>query len=110
MTAFVFRALGAFRPVFPRSSTWLFFCMVVLGFLCATDMIGISSFCRLFGIDQNGYLSLLHFFRSAGWSVAGLYPVWEKIVFSQANHIMAMGRTVFIGDHTSDFLISRNWI
>ena len=100
MTAFVFRALGAFRPVFPRSSTWLFFCMVVLGFLCATDMIGISSFCRLFGIDQNGYLSLLHFFRSAGWSVAGLYPVWEKIIFSQANTIMAMGRAVFIGDHT----------
>jgi len=76
------------------------FCLVVLGFLGAADMFGVSSFCRFFGIAENGYHSLLHFFRSAGWSVSVLFMYWETFVFSRAMTIRAAGRAILIGDHT----------
>jgi len=100
MIAFIFKALKSFRPVFPRYTSWLIFSLVVLGFLGAADMFGVSSFCRFFCLAENGYHSLLHFFRSAGWSVAVLFMYWETFVFSQNMIIRVNGRAVLIGDHT----------
>ena len=100
MISFIFKALNYFRPVFSRSAAWVIFCMVVLGFVGAADMIGITSFCRFFGLDENGYHSLLHFFRSSSWSLAGLSLYWEAFVFAQKKTIMVNGRMVMLGDHT----------
>lgn len=46
MLTYVYHAHGSFRSVFSRHRTWVLFVMVVLGFLGATEMIGVSSFCR----------------------------------------------------------------
>lgn len=62
MVCWINEALFCFRGVFSRSSTWLLFCLVVFGFLGSDEMIGISSFCRYWGLGENGYHSLLHFF------------------------------------------------
>ena len=100
MVSFILRSLAFFRPVFSRSITWLIFCMMVLGFLGAADMIGISSFCRFFGLEGTGYHSLLHFFRSSAWSFTALSVYWESFVFSQNETILVQGRAVMLGDHT----------
>lgn len=101
MLSYIFRVLNKFRSVFSRSATWLIFCAVVIGFLGAADMIGVSSFCRFFGLEEKGYHSLLHFFRfSHGWSLCALSLCWESFVISQKKAIMVQGRAVFLGDHT----------
>ena len=46
MLPYVYHALHTFRKVFTRHSTWLTFCVVVLGFLGATQIDGVSSLCR----------------------------------------------------------------
>ncbi len=100
MPAFIFRALKHFRPVFSRESTRLIFCLVVLGFLGSPEMIGVSSFCRFRGFGDAAYNSILHFFRSTGWSISMLTACWGSFVLSQNLTVMVNGRAVILGDHT----------
>lgn len=52
MLAYIYHALSSFRKVFSRHRTWVLFVMIVLGFLGTTEMLGISSFCRFWGLDR----------------------------------------------------------
>lgn len=100
MLTYVYHALGSFRSTFSRHRTWLVFVMIVLGFLGATEMIGVSSLCRFWGLDVHGYHRLLHFFRSTAWSLEALVDRWSAFVLSQQIAILVATRTVLIGDHT----------
>ena len=46
MLAFVYHALGWFRSAFTRRRSGLRFCAVVVSFLAAPEMIGVTSMCR----------------------------------------------------------------
>jgi hypothetical protein len=72
----------------------------VLGFLGATEMIGVSSFCRLWGLDLHGYHRLVHFFRSTAWSLEALVEHWAAFVLSQQEAVVVAARTVLSADHT----------
>jgi len=100
MLSYTYEALQTFCKVFSRHSTWLTFCLVVLGFLGATHIDGISSFCRFWSLHTPGYLALLHFFRSSAWSLTGLCSCWGAFVLSQHQHVTLNGRAVLLGDHT----------
>ena len=100
MLAYIYHALSTFRSVFSRHRTWIIFVMIVLGFLGATEMLGISSFCRFWGLDLNGYYRLLHFFRSTAWCLDDLVHHWVAFVLSQHVAVMMASRLVVIGDHT----------
>ena len=56
------RELESFRYVFSRSSSWLLFCAIVIGFMGAGEMIGVTSFCRFWLLEEAGYHRLIHFF------------------------------------------------
>jgi hypothetical protein len=62
MQTYIDQSLRAFRGNFSRNSSWLLFCAVVIGFIGAPEMIGITSLCRFWLIDEAGYHRLLHFF------------------------------------------------
>jgi hypothetical protein len=62
MQNYIDRALESFQPVFSRTSTWLLFCAIVIGFMGAGEMIGVTSLCRYWLLDEDGYNRLLHFF------------------------------------------------
>ena len=96
----VYHALHTFRKVFTRHSTWLTFCVVVLGFLGSTQIDGVSSLCRFWHLETPGYLALLHLFRSSAWSLTGLLSCWWAFVLSQQQTVMVEGQAVLIGDHT----------
>ncbi len=93
-------ALCFFRPVFSRYSPRLLFCLVIIGFIGADEMIGVTSICRFWGLGCNGYHTLLHFFRSGAWSLAMVVSQWQTFVISQQVTVMAEGRAVLAGDHT----------
>lgn len=101
MLSYIYQALHYFRDAFSRRSTWLLFCMAVLGFIGADEIIGISSFCRFWGIGNNGCHSLLSFFRSSAFSVEGLLFLWGSFVLAQDETVRVQGRAVMLGDHTS---------
>ena len=62
MLRYLYHALESFRGVFARQRSWLLFCAVVLSFLAAPEMIGVTSMCRFWLVNERGYHRLLHFF------------------------------------------------
>ena len=100
MLSYIYMAICSFRGVFSYHSPWLMFSMVILGFLGATEIVGITSFCRFWGLGESAYHSFLHFFRSQAWSLAMLVCQWSTFVLSQNETVMVEGRAVLLGDHT----------
>lgn len=100
MLNYIYHALGSFSTIFSRHRTWLIFVTIVLGFMGTSEMIGVSSLCRFWGLDTPGYHSLLHFFRSQAWSLQALISQWFSFVLSQQETVVSQGRMVLLGDHT----------
>ena len=100
MLGYIYKSLEEFRNVFSRQSAWLIFVMVVLGFMGATEITGVSSFCRFWLLDVNGYYCLLRFFRSDAWSLEQLTQRWGQFVLAQGETVKLNGRAVVLGDHT----------
>lgn len=66
MLAYVYHALEHFQSVFSRQRTWLKFCAIIIGFMSATEMIGVTSLCRFWLSSERVYNNLLHFFSIQG--------------------------------------------
>jgi hypothetical protein len=56
------QSLHHFKSEFSRQRAWLLFCAIILSFLAATEMGGVTSMCRYWLSDERGYHRLLHFF------------------------------------------------
>jgi hypothetical protein len=56
--------LQGFRNAFSRQQSWLVFCAILLSFLAASEMVGVTSMCRYWVSNEKGYYQLLHFFSS----------------------------------------------
>jgi len=93
-------ALLSFRKIFSRNSPWVLFCMVILGFIGATEMIGVTSFCRFWGVGETLYIAFLHFFRASSWSLPAILAQWGAYVLLENVTVSAGGRAVLLGDHT----------
>lgn len=62
MQDYIDQALKDFRSVFSRNNSWLLFCAIVIGLMGATEMMGVTSLCRFWMMNEAGYHRLLHFF------------------------------------------------
>ncbi len=100
MLSYVYHALESFQSVFSRHRSWLLFAAVVLSFLAAPEMIGVTSMCRFWRGDERVYHRLLHFFRSTAYGYGELLTAWQRYVLSQAATVDVEGRCVLLGDHT----------
>ncbi len=100
MLEFIYNALSFFEDVFPRHKTWRIFCMIVIGFLGSTEITGITSFCRFWGLGESAYKAFEHFLRFSNWQVCLLVSEWAAFVVSQNVAVKIKGRTVLAGDHT----------
>ena len=103
MLNYFYNALYFFRRVFSHHSTWLVFCMVIIGFIGTTEMVGVTSFCRFFGLGESGYKTFLHFFRYSTWSLELLVCQWTTFVLAQHETVMIQGRAVLTGRPTLTF-------
>jgi len=100
MLTYLYHALESFRSVFSRQRSWLLFCAVVLSFLAAPEMIGVTSMCRFWHGDEPVYHRLLHFFRSKAYNFGALLAAWQDYVLRQAVAVQVAGRCLLLGDHT----------
>ena len=62
MLRYLYHALCAFRSAFSRRRSWLLFCAVVISFLAAPEMVGVTSMCRFWRGAESDYHALCHFF------------------------------------------------
>jgi hypothetical protein len=93
--------LLSFRPVFKRRAAFLWFVILTLGFLVRNDYYGVTSVVRALGLPPDTYYSLLHFFQSAAFTVAGLLDCWQRWVLQSDVACQVNGRYVIICDHTN---------
>jgi len=100
MLSYLYDSVSGFRKVFSRQRTWLIFVMVILGFLGSSEMIGVSSLCRFWLMENQGYHVMLHFFRSTAWDLNALLEHWALWIVSQQHSILSQNRLVTLGDHT----------
>jgi hypothetical protein len=100
MLTYVYHALESFRSAFARQRSWLLFCAVVLSFLAAPEMIGVTSMCRFWQGNEAVYHRFLHFFHSKAYDIETLLATWQGYVWRQAVAVQVTGRVVLLGDHT----------
>ena len=62
MLSDLYYALRSLRSEFSRERSWLMFCAVIVSFLAAQEMSGVTSMCRYWLSDNKGYDRLRHFF------------------------------------------------
>ena len=98
---YLYQMLATFRPLFSRHTPWVLFCVVILGFIGAPHLEGLTSVCRFWHMAAADYHRLLHFFHSAAWSLGDVVRHWGHLGLSQQVAITAQGRTVLLGDHTA---------
>lgn len=101
MLQYIYQSLGFFRKAFSRNTTWLIFCLVILGFIGTPEMRGVTSFCRFWYLDTVGYNALIHFFRVSVWSLDTVICFWTTLIISQNVAIKNNDRFVLLGDHTN---------
>jgi hypothetical protein len=100
MLTYLYHALASFRSAFARQRSWLLFCAVVLSFLAAPEMIGVTSMCRFWQGNEAVYHRFLHFFRSKAYNFEALLATWQGYVRRQAVAVQVAGRCLLLGDHT----------
>ena len=100
MLGYVYHALESFGSVFSRQRSWLLFTAVILSFLAAPEMIGVTSMCRFWLGDERVYHRLLHFFRSKAYAYGELLNAWQRYVLSQELTVEIEGRCILLGDPT----------
>ena len=90
--------LSEFRHCFSRRSAFVWFSILVIGFIIRFDHLGASSFIRWLFINPDLYDPMLHFFRATSWTLSELLARWIKVVASRYPIIEINGRVVQIGD------------
>ncbi len=100
MLSYIYKSLNDFRCGFSREITWIYFLMIVLGFIGSHEVVGVSSFCRFWLLDTKGYNNLIHFFKSYAWELIQLQSIWESLIIKSNQIVKVNGYAVLLGDHT----------
>ena len=87
------------RPACARRRTFLWLCVILMGFCVREDLLGVTSFVRSLGLDAMFYDRLLDFFHSPALDVGRLSALWAALV-TQAHPglLRCRGRLVLVGD------------
>ncbi len=90
--------LNVFSSHFSRRAAFVWFVVVIFGFLLRFDHHGVSSFIRWLGIAPSLYPSLLHFFRAESWQLGELMKQWMCWSVTHYPLVQLRGRVLCLGD------------
>ena len=86
------------RPAFSRYRTFLWFVVGLAGMCVRTDHAGVTSIVRSLDLNPVCYRSLLHLFRTDGWSVERLTKLWVGWVMRVFGTFTVNGRLILVAD------------
>jgi hypothetical protein len=98
MLKYMNEILMTFRHCFTRAAAFQWFVVIVVGLMVRSDRLGVTSIVRDLALDPRHYESMLHFFRSAAWSLESLRTSWLQVVNKTAPLMKVGGRIVMVGD------------
>jgi hypothetical protein len=90
--------LSGFRPAFSRQAAFLWFTVVILGFLLRFDHYGVSSFVRWLSMPETTYPLILHFFHASSWSLGEVMILWMGFCQEKFPLVSHNGRLLVLGD------------
>ena len=87
------------RGACARYRTFLWMCVVLVGFCTREDLWGVTSFIRALGLEASCYDRLLDFFHSCALNVDTLTRLWTALVVNSHPSLLSCnGRRVLVGD------------
>ncbi|MGG1644437.1 transposase [Paenibacillus sp. NRS-1782] len=98
MLKYLNELLLPFRSCFSRQATFEWFIVLVIGFMLRSDHLGVTSVIRDLSLNSRCYETLIHFFRSSGWSTSTLRQKWLQVVRQHAPLLVIQNRVVLVGD------------
>ena len=87
-----------FIGCFTREATYNWFVIIVVGLMIRGDKLGVTSVIRDLGLRPGCYETMMHFFRSSGYTLDSIVKCWYKVVKKHAPVYRENGRAVLIGD------------
>jgi hypothetical protein len=94
----IFAIIHELRSAFSRRQTFLWFSVVIIGFLTRSDIAGATSFIRALSIGPNSYGPILAFFGSSGVHLDTLAACWMKVILRLFPLIRVNERIILIAD------------
>jgi len=95
---FIDDTLTGFWDCFSTDTSYHWFVRAAMGVMMRTDTLGVTSCVRGLRLKPNSYESLVNFFRSPAWNLAGLIRCWLKIIYNTDLVVHSDGKPVLIGD------------
>lgn len=93
------KILLQFRKSFKRGTTWRKFVTLVIGFMLRANHYGVTSIVSTLRLEPKYYHTLLHFFRSSGYTATWLYEQWIRISKHEVAFLRISERIILLGDH-----------
>ena len=94
----IFQLLAPFRPLFSRQASFIWFIVVIFGFLLRFDHYGISSFVRWLHLPASSYPLLVHFLHASSWSLSEVMMTWITLCQEKFPLVSLNGRLLIVGD------------
>jgi len=92
--------IEGFRPAFSHRAAYVYFVLILLGFILRMDHYGVTSTVRWLGLDAAVYDSLIHFFsQSQAWSLNGVMSHWLNWCSKAFPMVEVQDRIVLLGDN-----------
>lgn len=93
-----FRCVLELRRACSRRSTFVWMCLVLVGFSIRTDLLGVTSFVRACFLRPVKYRRLLHFFHSPALKLQNLTELWTMLVLKLFRPVTCQDHLVLVAD------------
>jgi len=93
-----YRCVLELRPACSRTRTFLWMCLVLVGFSIRRDLLGVTSFVRALHLRPEWYPRLLHLFHSSALKLEKLTELWVHLVLKLFHVLRYQGRVVLVAD------------
>jgi hypothetical protein len=93
-----YRCVRELRQACSRNRTFLWMCLVLVGFSIRTELFGVTSFVRSCFLRPEKYRRLLHLFHTTSLNLDKLSDLWCRMAGRLFSPVLCQGYRVFIAD------------
>jgi hypothetical protein len=93
-----FRCVVELRQACSRGRTFVWMCLVLVGFCSRVDLLGVTSFVRSCYLRPEKYRRLLHLFHSPALKLDKLSELWTKLTLKLFRPVTSQDHLVLVAD------------
>jgi len=93
-----FRGVVQLRKACSRKRTFVWMCLVLVGFSIRTELLGVSSFVRSCFLQPEKYRRLLHLFHTRSLNLDKLTKLWSQLALKLFSPVTRQGYLLLIAD------------